>query len=87
MIKQIIDKLVYTFRNFDKKIIKILKYGFYFCFLIAIISVIILSTYLFFIHSDFIFKIGLLTFEISLYFAVEFIASAITVDTIYKQIT
>ena len=85
MIKQIINKLLDTLKNLDKKILKILNYGLKFCFGIIIISALILFTYLFFIHNDFLFQIGLLTFQIGLCFIAEFFASAITIDTISKQ--
>lgn len=85
MIKQIINKLLDTLKNLDKKILKILNYGLKFCFGIIIISALILFTYLFFVHSDFLFQIGLLTFQIGLCFIAEFFASAITVDAISKQ--
>ena len=85
MIKQIFNKLLNTLKNLDKKILKILNYGLKFCFGILILSAIILFTYLFFIHSDFVFQIGLLTFQIGICFVAEFFASAITVDTISKQ--
>ena len=86
MVIQIIEKLKNTFKNFDKKIIKILQFGFHFCMIVAIISAIILVTYLFFLHSTFLYEIGLTVFQLSLCFTAEFIASAITVDTISKQI-
>ena len=86
MFKQMIDKLKNTVNNFDEKILKILKYGFRFCFGVAILSVAILITYLFFVHSDFLYQIGLTLFQLSLCFTAEFIASAIAVDTIIKQI-
>ena len=85
MIKQIINKLLDTLKNLDKKILKILNYGLKFCFGIIIISALILFTYLFFVHSDFVFQIGLLTFQIGICFIAEFFASAITVDAISKQ--
>lgn len=86
MLKRLIKKLINTFKNFDKKILKILKYGFSFCFIVALISVAILVTYLFFIHSIFLYQIGLSVFQLSLCFTAEFIASAITIDTIIKQL-
>ena len=76
--------LVNTFKNFDKKIIQILKLGLVFCFFITIVSILILITYLMFIHSPIVYKIGILTFQISLYYAVFFVTSAITVDSISK---
>lgn len=81
-----VDELKNAFKSFDKKTIKILKYGLIFCFLITILSVIILVTYLFFVHSQIIYNIGILVFQISLYYAVFFIASAFTVDTIKNMI-
>lgn len=85
MIKQFFNIILDTIKNLDKKIFKILHYGLRFCFGILILSAVILTTYLFFIHSDFLFQIGLLTFQIGLCFIAEFLASAITVDTISKQ--
>ena len=86
MFKQMIKKIKDIFNNLDKKVIKILKYGLKFCFLIAIISIIILATYLFFVHNIIIYEIGILVFQISLYYSVYCIVSAITVDSIQKQL-
>jgi len=86
MFIQIIKKLKNTFKNFDKKIINILKYGFKFCLLIAIISSAILVTYLFFVHNVFLYQIGLTIFQVSLCFASEFVVSALAIDTISKQL-
>ena len=85
MIIEIFKKIIDAFKNLDKKIGKILNYGLKFCFGILILSALILVTYLFFVHSDFVFQIGLLTFQIGICFIAEFLASAITVDTISKQ--
>ena len=76
MIKQFLKKLIDTLKNLDEKILKILKYGLKFCFAVLILSAMLLITYLFFIHSDFIFQIGLLTFQIGVCFVAEFFASA-----------
>jgi len=85
IIKKIIITIIKSLKNLDKKILKILKYGLRFCFAILVLSAIILFTYLFFVHSGFIFQIGLLTFQIGLCFIAEFFASAIAVDTISKH--
>ena len=85
MITSIIKKLVDTLKNLDKKNLKILIYGLKFSFVVALISVSILCTYLFFIHSDFVFQIGLTVFQISICFAAEFFTSAIAIDSISKQ--
>lgn len=87
MVKQMIEKLKDTFKNLDKKIIKILKNGLRFCFLILLLSIAILITYLFFIDNTLIYQIGLLVFQISLYFAIDFIVSALAIDSIQKQLT
>ena len=86
MLLQILEKLNYTIKNFDKKIINILKYGFKFCLFIAIISFVILFIYLFFVHSVFLYQLGITVFELSICFVAEFIVSAIAVDTIMKQL-
>lgn len=86
MIKQMIEILKNTVTNFDEKILRILKIGFRLCFGIAIVSVIVLIIYLFFVHSIFLYQIGLMIFQISLCFTAEFIVSAIAVDTISKQL-
>ena len=87
MIKHILNQLLDTFKNLDKKILKILNYGLKICFEILIISTVILTTYLFFLHSIFLFQLGLLTFQLGICFISEFFVSAIAVDTISKQIT
>ena len=86
MIKQLFNQLLDTFKKLDKKIIKILNYGLKFCFGVLIISTVILTTYLFFLHSVFLFQLGLLTFQLGICFIAEFFVSAIAVDTISKQI-
>ena len=82
----LIDKLKNMFYNIDKKDITIMKNGLKFCFLILVISIIILLTYLFFVKNIFIYQIGILVFQLSLYFAIDFIVAGIVVDTIQKQI-
>ena len=72
--------------NLDKKILKLIKKGIYCCFFILLISILLLVTYLFFIHSLLIYQIGLLVFQLSIYFAIYFIISGITVDSIVKRI-
>ena len=78
-------KIENLFNNLDKQTLKIIKLGLLFCSGILALSLIILITYLFFIHNNFVYNIGILTFQIALYFAVYFIISGVTVDTIKKQ--
>ena len=86
MIKKLNNIINNIFKNLEEKTLKIMKAGLRFSLLVAILSSIILITYLFFLHSALIFKIGLLIFELSIYFAVDFIVSGITVDSIKKHI-
>lgn len=86
MFKIFFEKIVSSFKNLDTKVLKIMNCGLRFCFLILLASVTLLFTYLFFVHSIFIYQIGLLVFQLALYFAVYFIISALAVDTICKQI-
>ena len=81
-----IHKINDIFKNIDKKDLKIMRNGLKFCFLILLVSIAILVTYLLFIHSIFIYEIGLLIFQLSLYLAIDFIVAGIVVDTIQKQL-
>ena len=81
-----IKKIKKLIKNLDKKTLKIIKNGLFFCGSILLISIATLITYLFFVHNYFVYNIGILTFRISLYFAVYFIISGITVDSIKKQL-
>ena len=82
----IINKLKDTFENIDKKNLNIMKKGLKFCFGILILSISILLTYLIFVKHIFVYQLGLLVFELSLYFAIDFIVAGVVVDTIRKQI-
>lgn len=84
---EFINKIKEIFNNLDKKDLKIMKKGLIFCSLILLISMAILVTYLFFMKNIFIYEIGILFFQLSLYFAIDFIVAGIVVDTIQKQIT
>ena len=86
MFKQMILKIKDTFKNFDKMTVKLLKYGLEFCLIILAISVLILITYLCFIHSLIVYEIGILVLQISLYYAVYCVASAFTIDSIQKKL-
>ena len=80
------NKIKDIFKNLEKKTLKIMKIGLNFSLLTAVFSAIILITYLFFVHNFILYQVGLLVFQLSLYFAVDFIVSGITVDSIKKQI-
>jgi len=81
-----IHKVKEIFKNIDKKDLKIMRNGLKFCFLILLVSVAILVTYLFFMHSVFVYEFGILVFQLSLYFAIDFVVAGVVVDTIQKQI-
>ena len=81
-----IHRIKDVFKNIDKKDLKIMRNGLKFCFLILLVSIATLVTYLFFIHSILIYEIGLLIFQLSLYLAIDFIVAGIVVDTIQKQL-
>lgn len=81
-----LKKIKELFENLDKKTLKIMKNGLKFSFLVLLISMAILITYLFFVHNNIIYQIGLLVFQISLYIGVDFIVSGIAVDSIKKQL-
>lgn len=81
MIKSIINK----FNSMDEKIKQILKCGIIFSYFVCLIAIFILLIYQFNELPD-LFYIGLSTFKLGLFFIVEFIISAIAIDTIKKQI-
>ena len=85
MVKKIYEKLKNTFNNLEEKNLKLMKFGFKFSFVIAMISSIILITYLFFVHTPIVYKLGIIIFEISLYFMADFFVSGIAIDSIKKQ--
>ena len=86
MINSIITKIKDIFNDLDKQTILIIKKGLYFCSCILFISLALLITYLFYLHTSFMFKIGILTFEISFHYATYFIITGIIVDSLKKQI-
>ncbi len=86
MFKQLFKKIKCIFGNLDKKVLKIMKNGLKFSFLVLLFSMAILITYLFFVHNNLIYQIGLLVFQLALYFAFDFVISGIAVDSIKKQL-
>lgn len=81
-----IKNFINTYKSLDSKTLKILRNGFIFSFIICLLSVFILLTYIFFFTIPTIYYIGLLMFQLSLSFAIEFIICAIVVDSIKKNI-
>ena len=79
MSKKIFSQVKEIFKNLDKKAIHILKKGLKFCFVLAIISTIILLFYKF-NRASYIFEIGFTMFRVSI------VICAIAVDKIKKQL-
>ena len=80
-----LEKLFNIFKELDKLTSKIMKYGLKFCFVICILSVLILVTYNLFILSPFLYYIGISLFRLSIIFAIEFVICGLVVDGIKKQ--
>ncbi|MBO4292850.1 MAG: hypothetical protein J5881_00435 [Clostridia bacterium] len=74
-----------SFKNLEKKTYKIMKNGFKFCFLLCVISCIILLTYTFSSANPITYYIGLALFKLSLSFMIDFIICGFVVDGIKKQ--
>lgn len=80
-----LKKLIQTFQSMDLLVKKIMQKGIHFCLLIAIISTFILLTYAFF-KSPQLYYIGLGIFQVSLFWAVEFVICGLAIDTIKRGI-
>ncbi len=78
MIKNIIN----NFKNLDKLTKVIMKNGLSFCFIVGLISLIILITYNLSFTTPILFSIGFILFKLSLTFGVEFIICGLVVDKI-----
>jgi len=76
------EKIIGVFKNVNKKIIKIMKYGLEFSFLICIIATAILCTYLLFYSDSFLYLLGLTTFKLGIIIGIEFIVCGLSVDAI-----
>ena len=76
------EKIKNLFTNLNEIDQKIMKYGIMFSLLIAIVGTLILSYNLLFLHTIFLYKVGLSVVKLGCYFAVEFIVCGIIVDKI-----
>ena len=86
MVIIMIKNFINTYKSLDSKTLKILRNGLKFSFIICLLSIFILLTYIFFFTFPTLYYIGLLMFQLSLSFAIEFIICAIVVDSIKKNI-
>ena len=78
------QKMISELKNLDKDTFKIMRYGLFFCSLLALISVAILLTYIF-LGSSFFYHLGITLMKSSFTFAVEFVICGIVVDFIRKN--
>ena len=78
----IVQKINDLFKNVNKKILKIMKCGLQFSFLICIIATAILCTYLLFSHDLFLYSLGLTSFKLGIILGIEFIVCGLSVDAI-----
>ena len=81
-----IRNIINTFENLDKLTKKIMKHGLKFCFILGLISLIILITYNLSYTIPTLFNIGFILFKLSLIFGVEFIICGFAVDKIKRQL-
>ena len=78
----IVEKIRDLFKNVNKKILKIMKCGLQFSFMICIIATAILCTYLLFYHDSFLYSLGLTSFKLGIIIGIEFIICGLSVDAI-----
>ena len=80
MFKSIISYI----NDIDKKILKLIKNGLIFSFIICTIAIIILLTYLFSFENLLVFAVGFGLLRLAVNIAVEFIVCGLAVDIITK---
>ena len=78
----LVEEITNLFKKVNKKILKIMKRGLQFSFLICIIATAILCTYLLFYHDSFLYLLGLNSFRIGIILGIEFIICGLSVDAI-----
>ena len=77
--------LIAKLKNMDTSIYGVCKNGLRFCFVLALLSTLLLSTYIS-IHNPNLFYVGISIFKSTLFFMVFFIICAIAIDTIRKDL-
>ena len=82
MIKNIIDKI----SEIEKPVIAIMKKGFKFSYIVCIIAIATLCTYLFLDKSPNLYYIGITLFKTGLMFIAEFVICGMAMDKIKKQL-
>ena len=81
-----INKFINNLKAFDKVTFKILKYGLNFCFVLCLLSVLVLLFYNIAFPSPFMYYIGIFLFKLSLVFGIEFIVCGFVADSIKKEL-
>ena len=80
------NKINDIINNLDFKTKVIIKNGVKFCTLLCAISLFLLVTYIFWFSIPLVFNIGIMIFEMSLLFSVEFLVCGIVVDSLKKRL-
>ena len=80
------NKINNIINNLDFKTKVIIKNGFKFCTFLCAISLFLLVTYIFWFSIPLVFNIGIMIFEMSLLFSVEFLVCGIVVDSLKKRL-
>ena len=80
-----IKLFINSYKELDNKILNIMKKGFKFSFAICMISVLLLLTYLFINANIYIYQIGIMLFQLALFYGISFIICGIVVDGIKKN--
>ena len=80
------NKINDIINNLDFKTKVIIKNGFKFCTFLCAISLFFLVTYIFWFSIPLVFNIGIMIFEMSLLFSVEFLVCGIVVDSLKKRL-
>ena len=74
-----------SIKNFDRKIIKIMKIGLYFSYTFCIFAILILLTYILYCEPQF-FHIGISLFQSGLFFIVTFIICGVAFNKLSSEI-
>ena len=81
-----LKKLLDSYKKMDNMANKILKKGLKFCFVLCIVSILILLTYMVMFSSPNLYYIGISLFRLSITFSIEFLICALVVDSIKKEL-
>ena len=80
------NKIKDIINSLDFKTKMIIKNGFKFCIFLCVISLSLLVTYIFWVSIPFVFNVGIMLFQMSLLFSVEFLICGIVVDSLKKRL-